>query len=162
MRRVGWILLVLVASLVGVVAFGACLTLPHHTVSPYDESPEAARAIEARAVAWCTAHGEPAGPPPRPFRFDGCSWFPDRFGESVWRDCCEEHDYAYWCGGSARDRERADARLGECVAGAASPGLGRLMRLGVRVGGHPVVPIYFRWGYGHAYRGGYPSTPSAP
>ena len=32
------------------------------------------------------------------------------------------------------------------------------MRAGVRVGGHPVVPMYFRWGYGHAYSGGYPGT----
>jgi hypothetical protein len=39
------------------------------------------------------------------------------------------------------------------------------MWLGVRVGGHPIFPTYFRWGYGRPYSpwyDDYPSTPAEP
>jgi hypothetical protein len=152
------LLLLPLSCFLGVVVFTSCTSLPHHTAAPYDRDARAAAEIEARAAEWCTEHGAPAVPPTVPFRFDGCSWWPDGFGDTNWRHCCEEHDYAYWCGGSAADRERADAALGECVATVTSPGYGELMRLGVRAGGHPAVPLYFRWGYGHAYSGRYPET----
>ncbi|MBM4385617.1 MAG: hypothetical protein FJ091_19895 [Deltaproteobacteria bacterium] len=158
------LLLLPLSAFLGIVVFTSCTSLSHHTAPPYDRDAGEAAKIEARAAEWCTEHGEPAGLPTIPFRFDGCSWWLDRFGESDWRHCCEEHDYAYWCGGSAEDRKRADAKLGECVASVTSPGYGELMRLGVRVGGHPAVPLYFRWGYGHAYSGRYPEAkpPEAP
>lgn len=137
-------------------ALSACTSLAHHTAAPYDRDPQAAAAIERRAADWCAEHEHPGGMPPRPFRFDGCSFWPDGLGDSDWRHCCEAHDFAYWCGGSAADRARADAALGQCVAAETNPAFGWLMRTGVRAGGHPVVPMYFRWGYGFPYAGGYP------
>ncbi len=138
-------------------ALTACTTRSAHSVAPYDADPAAAATIERAAADWCAERGRPAGPPTLPFRFDGCSWFPD----GNWRDCCQMHDYAYWCGGSAADRETADESLRECVAEKRTPALGALMWLGVRAGGHPALPIYFRWGYGHEYTGSYPA-PSEP
>jgi hypothetical protein len=145
-----------VSCLAYVVALSACTSLAHHTVAPYDTDAAAAAKLERRAADWCAERSYPGGRPTSPFRFDGCSWWPDGFGDTNWRHCCEEHDYAYWCGGSAADRVRADDRLAECVAEETNRAFGWLMRTGVRVGGHPVVPMYFRWGYGHEYTGGYP------
>lgn len=87
-------------------------------------------------------------PPPRVFRHDGCSLFPD----GSWGHCCLRHDMAYWCGGSFLDHIQADYDLAECVGGE----LGVLMLLGVRAGGWSWVPApTFRWGYGWPYpRGG--------
>jgi hypothetical protein len=140
-----------------IAALTACGTLSHHTASPYDKDAAAAVQIEREAADWCAEHGRPAGLPTLPFRFDGCSFFPD----GDWRDCCQTHDYAYWCGGSAADRALADDALNECVAEKKGLLLGGLMWLGVRAGGHPAVPLYFRWGYGHEYSGSY-AKPSAP
>ena len=86
---------------------------------------------------------------------DGCSRFPD----TEWNThCCVEHDIAYWCGGTADDRAEADAAFGECVAEGAGSVMGWIMESGVRVGGAPIFPSSYRWGYGHPYVGGYPSA----
>lgn len=140
------------AVLLGALALTSCTSLATHTAAPYDRDPLRAAEIEAAAAQWCTAHGEPAGPPPVPFRFDGCSWWPD----GDYRDCCQAHDYAYWCGGPPEARAAADEQLRACVAQRRGGAYARAMWLGVRVGGHPIVPLYFRWGYGHPYAGGYP------
>lgn len=156
MRRIPWG--ALAAALIAyLAALSACTTLAHHTVEPFHSDPAAAAALEREAAAWCTEHGQPGGAPSLPFRFDGCSWFPDGVGGSSWRECCQTHDYAYWCGGSRADRAAADEALRQCVA-AERPALGRLMWLGVRAGGPPLVPLYFRWGYGRPYSGRYPET----
>ncbi|MDJ0785738.1 MAG: hypothetical protein QNK05_02950, partial [Myxococcota bacterium] len=52
-------------------------------------------------------------------------------------------------------RRVADVRFGECIAERKGGVLGTLMRLGVRVGGHPIVPAGWRWGYGRSYPAGY-------
>ncbi|MGH8675452.1 MAG: hypothetical protein ACREVG_14215 [Burkholderiales bacterium] len=150
-----------VLALAYVVALSACTSLSHHTVSPYDTDAVAAAKLERSAADWCAERGYPGGKPPLAFRFDGCTWFPDGFGDTDWRPCCQEHDYAYWCGGSREDRELADDALGACVAEETNAPFGWLMRTGVRIGGHPAVPMYFRWGFGHEYSGGYPE-PSEP
>ena len=142
-----------------VIAFTSCTSLADHTVAPYDRDPRQAQWIEDDATRWCVDHRQPAGPPTVPFRFDGCSWWPD--GSS--RECCQRHDYAYWCGGSRERRKEADAELRRCVAEkTGSDAYGWLMEAGVRVGGHPVVPLYFRWGYGHGYSGSYPRAEARP
>ena len=151
-----------VLGLAYIAALTACTTLSHHTVAPYDTDAAAAGKLERAAADWCAERDYPGGKPPLPFRFDGCSWWPDGFGDADWRQCCQEHDYAYWCGGSAGDRERADDLLGECVAVETNATLGWLMRSGVRVFAHPVVPLYFRWGYGHEFTGHYPESSAAP
>jgi hypothetical protein len=62
-----------------------------------------------------------------------------------------EHDIAYWCGGTSEMRVEADHQLQRCVAERYRSWMGAVMRPGVLVGGHPWVPAYWRWGYGHAY-----------
>lgn len=151
MRRNLIVVLGLLLSLY-VVALTSCTTLARHTAEPYDRDSSAAAQIERAAADACAERSYPAGKPTLPFRFDGCSWWPD----GDYRDCCQAHDYAYWCGGSPEARAAADEELRACVAESRGAVLGRLMWLGVRVGGHPAAPLYFRWGYGHAYAGSYP------
>ena len=84
---------------------------------------------------------------PEGFKTDGCSMFPD----GCYRDCCVEHDLAYFLGGDSEERRKADRRLLECVSskkGFHHKLLGPLMWLGVRVGGTPLLPTPFRWSYG--------------
>ena len=97
----------------------------------------------------------------RDFTTDGCSLFPDSAGDACWADCCVEHDRAYWRGGTAAQRKRADAALRECVARTGRTRLAGLMHGGVRIGGMPLWPTWFRWGYGWGYGRGYePLTPA--
>ncbi len=155
MKRLGLALAIACAGVVATCA--ACTTLDHHSAEPYRSDAKQAAAIEREAIAWCSAHGEPAGPPTLPFRTDACSLWLD----GSWPACCVEHDVAYWCGGTAEARARADAELSACVAREYAPWMGGLMQVGVRVGGSPLWPTYFRWGYGHPYSGRYPH-PTAP
>jgi len=128
----------------------------HHTVDPYRTDATAAARLEARAQSACAERRPPGAPPPeRAFVSDGCSaWIDgDRYV-----GCCVEHDIAYWCGGSAAERRAADDAFGRCVSSSASGSLGWLLRSSVRIGGHPVMPFYWRWGYGDDYLGGYPEA----
>lgn len=98
----------------------------------------------------------------RDFNSDGCSLFPD--GDAVdpvrWHSCCVTHDAAYWRGGTADQRKAADTALRACVAQTGRPALAGLMYDGVRAGGTPLFPAWFRWGYGWGYGRGYePLTP---
>lgn len=91
-----------------------------------------------------------------PFTSDGCSQFPNGTFErqDLWLSCCEQHDFAYWRGGTYAQRIRADQALEACVAQLDEPVIATLMYMGVRVGGTPFVPTDFRWGYGWPeYRG---------
>jgi len=94
---------------------------------------------------------------------DGCSSFPDGTIEhnTLWLDCCVEHDKAYWAGGTYKDREIADKALKECVATVGEPQIAEIMLAGVRVGGSPYFPTRFRWGYGWPYLRGYKELTSA-
>lgn len=92
-----------------------------------------------------------SNPQLQPFTSDGCSLFPDRspIDERDWRDCCVQHDIAYWQGGTAEMRKDADIVLRQCVlekSGDAT--LAELMYNGVRLGGGPYFPNWYRWGYG--------------
>jgi hypothetical protein len=83
--------------------------------------------------------------PRYPFTTDGCTLWPD----CTWQMCCVDHDMQYWCGGSAAERLRADQQLRSCIAEhGGGVGLARLAYWGVRAGGHPLLPVYWRWGYG--------------
>jgi hypothetical protein len=85
---------------------------------------------------------------PDTFKTDGCSMFPD----GNYRECCVEHDRAYFVGGSLRERRAADKELYRCVR---SKGNGKLLAsmifVGVRVGGVSFLPTPFRWGFGHKF-----------
>jgi hypothetical protein len=94
----------------------------------------------------------------RDFTSDGCSLFPDGDfkDRALWCDCCFGHDIAYWRGGTAEERLKADEKLRDCVLERTKDGaLAHLMYRGVRAGGHPVFPNWYRWGYGWKYGRGY-------
>jgi hypothetical protein len=86
----------------------------------------------------------------KPFTSDGCSVFPEGTDsqKELWLQCCREHDFAYWRGGTRRQRIEADRQLRRCVARVGEPEIAALMFAGVRVGGSPFLPTSFRWGYG--------------
>ncbi|AMO56504.1 hypothetical protein GZ77_06875 [Endozoicomonas montiporae] len=88
-----------------------------------------------------------------PFTSDGCSWFPDGNlrHRTLWLDCCIAHDYAYWKGGTREQRAEADRALKSCVTDLGEPVIGWFMEFGVRMGGTPLLPTSFRWGYGWPY-----------
>lgn len=93
-----------------------------------------------------------------PFTSDGCSLFPDGTFEirDKWCDCCQTHDVAYWQGGSSDERVLADAALRKCVlTRTGDKGLAETMSFGVKVGGSPAFPTWYRWGYGWPYGRGY-------
>lgn len=92
-----------------------------------------------------------------PFTSDGCSLFPDGTfaNEELWLACCTAHDYAYWQGGTYDEREQADLALEQCVADIGEPEIAKVMLAGVRVGGSPYFPTWYRWGYGWSYLRGY-------
>lgn len=92
------------------------------------------------------------------FTSDGCSLFPDgTIGDRAkWCECCLRHDIAYWRGGTEDERRKSDEELRTCVAErTGSKSLAETMYLGVRAGGHPVFPAWYRWAYGWSYGRGY-------
>ena len=97
------------------------------------------------------------------FTTDGCSGgFPEGVPDrpNLWCDCCVKHDLAYWKGGTAEQRKAADAELRECVIERGKKHTGKIMEIGVTVGGSPYWPTSYRWGYGWPYGRGY--TPVTP
>lgn len=92
------------------------------------------------------------------FTSDGCSLFPDGTltNRAWWCECCFDHDIAYWRGGTKEERLQADERLRDCVRERTTDKeLAEVMYLGVRGGGHPAFPTWYRWGYGWNYGRGY-------
>ncbi len=72
-----------------------------------------------------------------------------------WNDLCIEHDYVYWRGGPAKLRRAADRKLRVDVAARGYPMIAWLMWAAVRIGGHPLLPLPWRWGYGWRWPKGY-------
>ena len=117
---------------------------------------EATDALAQRATGYCRTTNAALPQPVTAFSSDGCS----RFIDASWDlHCCVEHDIKYWCGGSPEQRQAADRVFGECVSERAGAVVGKGMEMGVRVGGHPMWPASYRWGYGHAFTGRYPDEP---
>lgn len=90
--------------------------------------------------------------PPRYFHYDGCTWFVDSLLDSDFKEACLEHDIMYWYGGSAKERQEADAALRSAIAASGFSGyiLQWPMYLGVRVfGDSPMTHIVdANWGFG--------------
>ena len=94
----------------------------------------------------------------KPFKSDGCSLFPDGslFERDAWCECCVQHDIAYWQGGSLEQKQEADSELKACVIAATDNELlAETMYQGVKYGGHPIFPNWYRWGYGWPYGRGF-------
>lgn len=94
------------------------------------------------------------------FSSDGCSQFPDGtlFDQNLWCNCCIEHDIAYWQGGTQQQKKQADHALRDCVFNKThNKLLANIMYLGVTVGGLPIFPTWYRWGYGWRYGRGFQS-----
>ncbi len=97
----------------------------------------------------------------KPFTTDGCSggmsWFWRTFlgHPPPWEGDCVEHDKAYWEGGTKEQRRKADLKLCRRVGDKGYPILGWLMFAGVYVGGSPLLPFSWRWGYGYSWYKGY-------
>lgn len=120
----------------------------------------AAAVAAALLLAGCATVGEPQVL--RPFTTDGCSLFPNGAAGVDWCACCEAHDIAYWRGGSEAERERADEVLRQCVfAKSGNAELAQTMHAGVRAGGVPWLPTWYRWAYGWPQGRGYAALTDA-
>ncbi len=85
-----------------------------------------------------------------PEKSDGCTvisipynWLTGK--PLLFRECCIEHDRAYWYGGTRSERKAADAALRDCVAGHDHKILAWIMWIGVRIFGSPRSLLPFRW-----------------
>ncbi|MDA7921225.1 phospholipase [Verrucomicrobiales bacterium] len=85
-----------------------------------------------------------------PFQSDGCTSFPDGPKEDPKRWCfaCDHHDFTYWQGGSFADRLAADKKLKAEISETGHPIAAAVAFAGIRVGGSPLLPTPWRWGYG--------------
>lgn len=100
-------------------------------------------------------------PPRKPFKSDGCSWWPDEWksktGEiiSIYPQCFK-HDLVYWAGYPEKNNVKeqierfvADAELVIGVVKVTGrTKLGETMFAGVRAGGHERWHMPFSWGFG--------------
>jgi hypothetical protein len=105
------------------------------------------------------------------FSSDGCSGGMSWLWRTVagvappWEGACVEHDFAYWQGGTRGERRAADRALREHVLAKAGDYAligAALMRTcawamwaAVRLGGGPLWPTDYRWGYGWKWPHGY-------
>lgn len=135
--------------LVSSTALAGCATT--HSVEPYRSDELAAWALQELAQYVCSEMEPDGGVPEKPFVTDGCSVWID----GSWVGCCVDHDIVYWCGGTREERRQADRELDQCVSESSSGFNGTWMYLGTRVGGHPIVPAGWRWGFGRDYPAGY-------
>mgnify|MGYP000347838299 CR=1 FL=1 len=87
----------------------------------------------------------------QPFSTDGCSAYPDGIpgvDGRAWYHCCLAHDLAYWMGGPKIEKSIADDELNRCVSAESTSWHGKIMEMGVAIGGVPNTIFGWRWGYG--------------
>jgi hypothetical protein len=112
--------------------------------------PETTEAMRLQAEQYGSMHGKEI--PPKPFVYDGCTFFVDSFITSDLRNVCLTHDIAYWYGGTKSERKHADIKLREGVAelGVLGKTLSYPMYIGVRLFGDSVVTksVDAEWGFG--------------
>lgn len=91
------------------------------------------------------------------FATDGCSggmswvWKKLTGNPPPWESACIEHDRAYHKGGTRSARKAADLKLAADVTMSGHPYIAVAMYGAVRIGGHPLWPFPWRWGYGWKY-----------
>ena len=84
------------------------------------------------------------------FVSDGCTLAPSLGFDH----CCKEHDRAYWAGGTSAERKAADWAFRDCIRENGHPVLARIYSWAVRMGGTPLLPTPWRWGFGLCWPGG--------
>lgn len=90
-------------------------------------------------------------------KFDGCSgglsylWRLFYKKDTPWESCCDKHDRPYFLGGTSKERLNADKELKQCVANTGNNSWANLMYSLVRIGGTPLLPFPWRWGFGKPY-----------
>ena len=142
--------------LVFLVTICGCSPRTFSIEEPYTQQNLSAKQLGDKAAQSCDQKSKDPEETIYPFTTDGCSVVPDGvWGDDAWRECCVLHDVQYWCGGSSGDRLQADIQLEQCVAKKGYPFTGKIMYVGVRVGGHPIWPVPWRWGYGWSWYRGY-------
>ncbi|MBX9768427.1 MAG: phospholipase [Bdellovibrionales bacterium] len=82
----------------------------------------------------------------QPFSTDRCSYAID----GTWTDCCLQHDYGYWQGGSEADRLKVDDAFYSCMEKASDAVIAGGYYHAVRWFGG-AQNASFRWGYGWKY-----------
>ncbi|WP_413586908.1 hypothetical protein [Bdellovibrio sp. HCB274] len=92
-----------------------------------------------------------------PFTSDGCTMSPNGPKEHPYAffECCVQHDYAYWQGGTLKQKEAADLSLKSCIAEHSNENIGSIYYRAVNLGGGPQFNTPFRWGYGWPRNRGY-------
>lgn len=93
------------------------------------------------------------------FTWDGCSGGISALYNLVnmkldWEDGkgCLTHDYAYWRGGNASLKQKADTALYEHILNVGhNKAYAYLVWLIVAIGGQPFLPFPWRWGYGYPF-----------
>jgi len=90
--------------------------------------------------------------PPKTFKQDGCTLFPDKIFSSDFSEACFKHDISYWYGGSEEEKRQADTQLKEAAANAGTTGylLQWPIYIGVHFFGDTWLTKYFdaNWGFG--------------
>lgn len=112
--------------------------------------PETTDAMRYEAEHYGLRHGKET--PPKPFVYDGCTFFVDSFITVDMQTACLTHDIAYWYGGTKEERQIADKKLREDVAelGVVGTVLSYPVYLGVRVFGDSWLTraVNAHWGFG--------------
>lgn len=93
----------------------------------------------------------------KPFKSDGCSggmswlWRKIFKRPPPWEDVCVRHDQAYHKGGRSGQRLSADINMMLDIIVKGYPNIAVLMFILVRIGGLPILPTSYRWGFGRPY-----------
>lgn len=95
-----------------------------------------------------------------PFTSDGCTgniiWLWKLIYQKEqppWEQCCIEHDFAYWQGGTPGQRYDADRYLRQCTTGEGHPTFAWFVFIAVRFYGKAY------WGWGWIIKRGYKERP---
>lgn len=91
--------------------------------------------------------------PPRAFRYDGCTMFPDRIPYHDLREVCLQHDIAYWAGGERSLQREINLEFRDAVihTGPLGPYLAPVMYIAVEKLGDGLFSRYVshsNWGFG--------------
>lgn len=112
--------------------------------------PEITDDMERRALEFILQNDKEL--PPKPFVYDGCTFFVDSLLWSDFETACLMHDIAYWSGGTKEERKHADEKLAEEIK--TSGFIGRIVAYPVystvRLFGDSVLTrsVDAHWGFG--------------